>query len=182
MQRSLLVLVTLMLTSCPAALRAGNPPETAPATESAVAAPDKPATRPATQPTTRPTAVARRLLITGFFGGQIWSVNPHDTTPLARTDFSGLTLSEFRLGAGFINCDPAAWAGRQIEDVVRISRSEEMRPWVGDVSPPAYRRPIPRRIAEEAGVPRESFGRRKQPGVAVLLQLFHVLLVIAQGL
>jgi hypothetical protein len=41
----------------------------------------------------------------------------------------------------------------------RISLSTEMRPWSvgGD-----YDRPIPRRIAEEAGIPCEGFGRRKE--------------------
>lgn len=103
-----------------------------------------------------------RVVITGFYGGWIWNPDPEDLTPLCRHDFSGLTFTEFRLGAGFINCDPAAWAGRQIADVVAISRSEEMRPWLLGRR---YQRPIPRRIAEEAGVPREAFGVRKQPGV-----------------
>jgi hypothetical protein len=48
---------------------------------------------------------------------------------------------------------------RQIRDVNAISQSAEMAPW--DV-PGDYSRPICRRIVEEAGVPRETFGTRKK--------------------
>jgi hypothetical protein len=42
---------------------------------------------------------------------------------------------------------------------MRISQSAEMRPYL--IPGSSYNRPIPRRIAEEAGVPREAFGVRK---------------------
>lgn len=110
--------------------------------------------------------LAARVLITGFYGGWIWNPDPADLNPLARHDFSGLTFTEFRLGAGFINCDPSSWAARQIADVVAISRSREMIPWL---TGSGYQKPIARRIVEEAGVPREAFGLRKQPGVGASL-------------
>jgi hypothetical protein len=106
--------------------------------------------------------LADRILITGFHGDWIWNPNPPNDRLLARSDFSGITLTEFRLGTGFLNCGPAFWGARQLADVMAISRSEEMRPWVVGRT---YQRPIARRIVEEAGVPRGTFGVRKQPGV-----------------
>jgi hypothetical protein len=51
------------------------------------------------------------------------------------------------------------WAARKIGQVRRISHSEEMRPFL--IPGAEYNRPIPRRIIEEAGIPREAFGFRK---------------------
>lgn len=112
-----------------------------------------------------------RVLLTGFFGGVMWDLKARDPTPhVERQTFSGLTLTEFRLGAGFINCPVPFWAARQKADVVAISRSEEMRDWiVGE----HYQRPIPRRIVEAVGVPRDAFGYRKQPGVGGSLLSEH---------
>jgi hypothetical protein len=47
-----------------------------------------------------------------------------------------------------------------------ISHAPEMKLW--DVAA-QYSRPIPRRIVEEAGVPREHFGARKRDGYVMLL-------------
>jgi hypothetical protein len=47
---------------------------------------------------------------------------------------------------------------RQATEINRITKSPEMAPW--DV--PGYSKPIPRRIAEEAGIPRNVFGMSKQ--------------------
>jgi len=47
----------------------------------------------------------------------------------------------------------------QIEDIVRISRSPEMASWRLNTD---YDRPIPRRIAENAGVARHHFGMKKK--------------------
>ena len=70
-------------------------------------------------------------------------------------------MTEYRLSAGFINCPVPFWGARQIHEVVAISRDPSMRPW--DV-PGDYSRPICRRIAETAGVPREVFGIKKRAG------------------
>jgi hypothetical protein len=43
--------------------------------------------------------------------------------------------------------------------IYRITHSDEMRPW--KLGTGYYDRPIARRIAEEAGVPRENFGQSK---------------------
>lgn len=104
-----------------------------------------------------------RVLLTGFQGGATWGYRERPpTAQVGRRDTSGVGLTEFRLVAGFIHCPPAFWTSREPEDVLAITRSEEMRPWViGD----SYQAPISRRIVEEAGVPREAFGQRKQAGV-----------------
>jgi hypothetical protein len=70
-----------------------------------------------------------------------------------------LSLTEYRLHAGFIHCPLTFWGVKQIRDLHELSNSAEMRPW--DV-PGGYSRPICRRIAEEAGVPRQAFGVSKR--------------------
>ena len=78
---------------------------------------------------------------------------------VVRGDQSGLSLTEFRLTAGFLHCPVPFLGVRQIRAINRISRSAELAPW--DV-PGRYSRPICRRIVEEAGVPRDLFGRAKR--------------------
>jgi hypothetical protein len=99
------------------------------------------------------------VLFTGYHGDRIWGKHPPDLSDqLLRGDPSGLALTEFRLHAGFIHCPVPFWGSRDIALVSRISNSAAMTPW--DV-PGAYSRPICRRIAEEAGIPRSLFGKRK---------------------
>jgi hypothetical protein len=101
-----------------------------------------------------------RLLFTGYHGDKVWAKKAPDTTPnIVRGDLSGLSLTEFRLWAGFLNCAVPFWGVRSIAGIQAISNSAEMKPW--DV-PGSYSRPICRRIAEEAGIPREAFGRTKR--------------------
>jgi hypothetical protein len=99
-------------------------------------------------------------LVTGFYGDSIWNPEWSKLGPdVVRKDASGLGFCEYRLHAGFVNCAPAFWAARQVADVVGISRSDEMSRWVLGAG---YDRPVPRRIAEEAGVPRGAFGHTKR--------------------
>ena len=101
-----------------------------------------------------------RLVLTGFWGGQIWKKAQKETRPIfGPSDGSGISWSEVRLTLGFINCPVTYWGGAQIADIAAISNSEEMEYWSigGD-----YDRPIPRRIVETTGVPRECFGQNKQ--------------------
>ncbi|MDX6586507.1 MAG: hypothetical protein QOI31_980 [Solirubrobacterales bacterium] len=100
------------------------------------------------------------VLVSGFYGDSIWNPEWSKLGPdVVRKDASGLGFCEYRLHAGFVNCAPAFWAARQVADVVAISRSAEMAPWMLGAG---YDRPIPRRIAEEAGVPRDAFGKTKR--------------------
>lgn len=108
------------------------------------------------------------MLITGHHGGGMWArSNPICNARLPRGDRSGLALTEWRLSAGFIHCPVPYIGARHMPDLLRISQSQEMQPWsVGG----SYDRPIPRRIIEEAGVPRESFGWTKRAGSILLFK------------
>ena len=101
-----------------------------------------------------------KVLFTGYHGGNVWGkLTAYISDKIVRGDPSGLALTEYRLHAGFINCAVPFWGTRQIRDIHAISNSQVMKPW--DV-PGNYSRPICRRIAEEAGLPRDSFGTRKK--------------------
>jgi hypothetical protein len=100
-----------------------------------------------------------KVLLTGYHGDKVWERDLSYTGPdIKRGDISGLALTEFRLSAGFINCPIPFWGVRQLLDINRISISEKMKKW--DVGGD-YNRPICRRIVEDAGLDRESFGIRK---------------------
>jgi hypothetical protein len=86
---------------------------------------------------------------------------------LVRGDQSGLSLTEYRLHAGFLHCPVPFMGVRQIRAVNALSRSAPMARW--DV-PGDYTRPICRRIVEEAGVPRELFGIRKKAASVLFFQ------------
>ena len=77
---------------------------------------------------------------------------------IRRGDLGGHGMGELRLALGFVQLPLPFMGARQKADIVRITESSEMDPWrLGN----AYDRPIPRRIAEEAGVPRHLFGQSK---------------------
>jgi hypothetical protein len=72
---------------------------------------------------------------------------------------AGGSLQEFRLKTGFIHVPVPLLAFTRHADVLRISNSLEMRRWrVGG----HYDRPIPRRLVEEAGVPRRAYALEKR--------------------
>lgn len=102
------------------------------------------------------------ILFTGYHGDKNWEPSTSQGylgTQIIRGDVSGLTLSEARLHAGFLNVPLPFVGAESVDRFVEISKSAEMKPWSvgGD-----YDRPIPRRLAEEAGVPREVFGQSKR--------------------
>ncbi len=110
--------------------------------------------------------LAGRVLLTGYHGDKIWDLHTEEVGPdIRRKDPSGLALTEYRLWSGFIHCPLPFFGARELADVVRISRSQEMVPW--DVGGD-YSRPICRRIVEESGVPRELFGVRKRQSSVIL--------------
>jgi hypothetical protein len=103
------------------------------------------------------------VFVSGRHGERYWG----PTRRCRRSDFrenddchlSGHALGEFRLRAGFIHF-PLPYVGALNGPAIyRITHSAEMQPW--KLRTGYYDRPIPRRIAEEAGVPRQSFGQRK---------------------
>lgn len=101
-----------------------------------------------------------RLLLTGYHGDKVWGRDVKAGPHIVRGDPSGASLGEFRLRVGFLNL-PIPFIGcTQHESIKEISNSPTMRPWA--VENTRYDRPIPRRIAEEAGVPRHLFGQKKK--------------------
>jgi hypothetical protein len=103
-----------------------------------------------------------RVLVSGRHGERYWGLRRKCARRnLRETDdclLSGHTLGEFRLRAGFVHFPVPYVGARHGPAIHAITCSDEMRPWrLGS----GYDRPIARRIAEEAGVPRETFGRRK---------------------
>lgn len=100
-----------------------------------------------------------KVLLTGYHGDKMWDKKTKKLSrDVVRGDRSGLSLSEYRLHAGFQNCAVPFWYVRNIKDINRISNSPEMNPWDFGGS---YSRPVCRRICEEAGIPREAFGVKK---------------------
>jgi hypothetical protein len=109
--------------------------------------------------------LAGAILLLGFSGDAVWSVDPACNLPdLLAPDILAITgeaFNEFRLRVGCVTYSVPQIGGLHREDVFRISHSAEMKPWwvEGD-----YNRPIPRRIIEEAGVPRGTFAMHKTAG------------------
>jgi hypothetical protein len=100
----------------------------------------------------------RTVLVTGHGGDTAWSTRSPAGTDLARGSHSGLSMTEYRLHAGFAHV-PVPFIGlRQLPDLMKLSQSPEMAEW--DLGG-GYSRPVCRRILEEAGVPRGSFGTSK---------------------
>jgi hypothetical protein len=108
-------------------------------------------------------SLERTMLFTGMLGDTLWSTQ--DTQDPALSEQyrflypAGGSLQEFRLKTGFIHVPVPLLTFTRHADLRRISRSLEMRPWRvgGD-----YDRPIPRRLVEEAGVPRRAYAREKR--------------------
>src|SRR2546429_1793135 len=103
-----------------------------------------------------------RVLLTGFHGDEMWDRVAWPlplNEDLVRSDQCGLSLTEYRLWAGFIHCPVPFMGARQVQAVNAISNSSELAAWR---VPGAYNRPICRRILEEAGVPRQAFGTAKK--------------------
>lgn len=101
-------------------------------------------------------------VFTGNYGGIVWDrniSNKYVNDLLIRSDMAGINISEARLKSGFFNVSIPFLFARSAESIIAIGRSKEMSQWsIGG----GYDRPIARRIAEERGVPRGSFGLRKR--------------------
>ena len=110
--------------------------------------------------------LAGTVLLSGFHGDQAWGRRPRPVNAdIVRKDQSGLSLSEYRLWVGFIHCPVPFLGALQLADIGAISRSAELAAWDW---PRGHSRPICRRIVEEAGLPRQSFGVRKRAASVLL--------------
>lgn len=98
------------------------------------------------------------VLVTGLHGDTIWGRRAIPNSVIRVTAAGMCSMTEFRLRVGFVHLPLPLLCARRHPSIHRISNSPEMKKW----SVPAKDdRPIPRRIIEEAGVPRGSFARRK---------------------
>jgi hypothetical protein len=105
------------------------------------------------------TLLRERMLVTGFHGDKIWDMHAAPSPTLRRGDVSGSSLGEFRLRENFLHVPLPFVGALQHASIQAISRSPEMLLHsIGG----HYDRPVPRRIAEEAGVPRNLFGQQKK--------------------
>lgn len=105
----------------------------------------------------------RSLFVSGRHGERYWGPTRRsrrrDMREVDDCHLSGHGLGELRLRLGFLHY-PAPYVGALHGPALyRITHSAEMRPW--KLGTGLYDRPIARRIAEEAGVPRAAFGHRK---------------------
>ncbi len=108
-----------------------------------------------------------RALVTGVLGDKLWNLHGSPDPNLKRSDVAGASLTEFRLREDFLHVPLPFVGARHHPSVHAISNSAEMRDYVVGGT---YDRPIPRRIAEEAGVARNLFGQRKK---AVTIHVFR---------
>ena len=110
------------------------------------------------------------VLLTGVHGEILCANDPFVAPPLMvdstikRLDVAGHGLAELRLVVGFIQLPVPFIGARRKADIVKITESAEMDPWRLRND---YDRPIARRIAEEAGVPRHLFGQSKMGSVVI---------------
>lgn len=112
------------------------------------------------------------LLLTGNLG-EIWYTSeaigearlPTFNDELIRWDQAGHGLGEVRLVAGMVQVAVPFIGARNRKDILKITDDSSMDEYrLGG----NYDRPIPRRIAEEAGVPREMFGQTKLASIVHL--------------
>jgi hypothetical protein len=115
---------------------------------------------------------APSLLLTGVLG-EIWYTDPMGDglenrdvdADLKRWDLGFHGLKEIQLHSGFVQIPLIYIGARRRPDIFRITGSDAMKPWS---LPQMYNRPIPRRIAEEAGVPRTAFGQIKMASAVAM--------------
>ena len=104
--------------------------------------------------------LAGRVLFTGYLGDAVWNrVSSRVNTDLLMLYPGGSSLGEFRVRVGFIHFPLPTIGYIRHPSIYAISNSPELARWALGTD---YDRPIPRRLVEEVGVPREAFGRTKK--------------------
>ncbi len=111
----------------------------------------------------------RSLMLTGYWAGRDWAMaDRHEFALHVPSTTACTSLTEFRLRADFFDVPLPVFGAAQPMDAPTILELPEMDPFrVGGSG--YYDRPIPRRLIEEAGIPRGSFATRKR-AVNVALQ------------
>lgn len=102
------------------------------------------------------------IFFAGHAGDGVWELGLSpimQTGQVIRGAQSGYALIEARARYGVIECSAPYLFARSVQSMHDVSGSDEMKPWQ---LKNGYDRPIPRRILEERGVPREAFGWGKK--------------------
>jgi hypothetical protein len=108
------------------------------------------------------------ILLTGFHAGPMWFPDSKSGPWIRRADASGTGLTEFRLRVGFVHIPVAFIHCLRWRSIKQLTNSPEMRPFHWGHP---YNKPIARRLGEEAGAERKSFGVKKRAAnVMVLLR------------
>lgn len=102
-----------------------------------------------------------KVVFMGERGDKIWNKNWKDVNNNFRFNnelYTGTSHIESKLRVGYIYCPIPLFGAFNWIAIDKINNSEEMSKYSigGD-----YDRPIPRRILEDLGIPRESFGTKK---------------------
>lgn len=109
-----------------------------------------------------------KILVTGNHGDVVWGMEKAGLMSDGRVVWarfvSGYGLSEYRLRLGFLVFSPCRIGSTHSAEIAKIMYSDEMAPWRIRGS---YDKPLPRRILEESGVPRETFGTKKMASAQV---------------
>ena len=107
----------------------------------------------------------RTIFLTGFWTGDLWVKSKMYPQPYLPGDFAGCTMTEFRLKNDFIHVPLPCFAAFPAHDEHPFVKDDDMRPYSigGD-----YDRVIPRRLAEEGGLPRGSFATTKRAATMLL--------------
>lgn len=98
------------------------------------------------------------LFFQGNYGDSIWS-RKKCPLPFVIEIMNDLGVDEFRLHVGMFQCIVPFWGSKRAEEISNITLSPEMEPWTLHTD---YDRPIPRRIIEQAGIPRGTFAVMKK--------------------
>lgn len=109
--------------------------------------------------------IHRTVFFSGHYGGRVWDVDNEPDDALCRKDMSGASLNEFRLRTDFVHLAAPFIGARRQPKIYQIGTSAAMKSWSVGTD---YDRPVPRRMAEDAGVPRRAFGQRKRATTALL--------------
>lgn len=106
-----------------------------------------------------------KIFVTGHFGGNIYDPIKSGLTPELSQCWvkkaSGVGMMEYRLRVGFLTFSPFVIMARHYQAIHGISHAPSMQAWQVEGK---YNRPIPRRIIEDAGLPRGSFAEIKKAG------------------
>ena len=111
----------------------------------------------------------RSTMLTGYWAGTQWGMSRRDDwLHMVPSTTAGTSLTEFRLRADFYDVPLPVFGAAQARGDPSLLDLDEMDPY-RIKSLGHYDRPIPRRLIEEAGIPRGTFASKKR-AVNVLLQ------------